>query len=92
MGFETIKQVVELYKDFLVELEKYLIENHEKTDKDIWECVYQTRAIDICYNAECYWVFLDTFKTTMIWDTYYYMEDVIKQIIEFESKYILITK
>jgi len=85
MGFETVIQIVDLYKEFLVKLEEYLTENHEKTDKHIWECVYQTRAININYKAKCYWVFLDLFKTTQIWDTYYYMEDVIKQIIEFES-------
>jgi hypothetical protein len=88
MGFYTIKSVIESYTMFLDKLKKYLEENHEKTEKHGWKCVYQTRAIDVCYEGDCYWVFLDTFKSSEAWDTYYYMEGVIRQLSEIKEDLI----
>jgi len=86
MGFENFESFIGLYEKFKIKLEKYLIDNHEKTYRDIGECVYKTRAIDVSYESNCYWIFLDTFKTTQIWDIYYYMEDVIEQLKEVKDK------
>jgi hypothetical protein len=88
MGFEKISDIVDLYKKFIVKLEEYLMKHHEKTKKERWRIVYQTRDIKICYEGDCYWVFLDTFKSSIAWDTYYYMEDVIKQISEINEELI----
>lgn len=89
MGFENMSEIVELYKEFLVKLEGYLIENNRpKTEKHLWKCIYQTRAIDVCHDHDCYWFFLEPYKSTEIWDTYYYMEDVIKQLSEIKEELI----
>lgn len=85
IGFKRIKDIVNLYKLFLGELFKYLTENnYEKKEINGWRTVYKKRAIEVCYESECYWVFLDGYESTEIWDTYYYLKDVITQLKEIE--------
>lgn len=87
VGHDSMEEAVEWFKHFLGGLENYLItEHHEKTPKHRWRLIYSTRAVDVCYEHECYWVFLDGYKSTEIWDTYYYLEDVIKQLEELSEK------
>lgn len=83
IGFESVQSFIDLYELFLNELHEYLIKNkYPKTERERWRIVYSKRAIDICYENEFYWVFLEEYKSTEIWDTYYYLEDVIKQLKE----------
>jgi hypothetical protein len=83
MGCEELGDFVNLYQEFLNKIHTYLIEHDiPKTEKHVWKCIYQTRAMDICHDHGCYWIFLDTYKSSQIWDIYYYMEDVIAQLKE----------
>ena len=85
IGFEKLHDFIGLYKFFLNELHDYLLKNnHPKTERDGWKRIYRKRAIEICYENNCYWIFLDGYESTKIWDTYYYLEDVIDQLKEVE--------
>lgn len=85
MGFETIGDAIDLYSLYLEELKKYLVENkHPEAERYRWDVVYKTRGIEVCFEHGCYWVFLDGYESTEIWDTYYYLEDVIEQLREIE--------
>ncbi|MNH66505.1 hypothetical protein D3C73_185360 [compost metagenome] len=81
IGYEKLEDCIELYNEFKDHLHEYLITNDiERPENDAWQCIYQSRAIEICYEHDCYWVFLDAYKSVEIWDLYYYLDDVIKQI------------
>lgn len=83
IGFKEIESFVSLYEDILTHFEEYLVANHDRPNinKDK-ESVYKTRAVDVRYWHENYWIFLDGYKSTEIWDLYYYVKDVIEQLRE----------
>jgi hypothetical protein len=86
IGFETLDDAIGLYNLFLKELEEYLTENnHPKPNKNRGRrIVYKVRGMEVCYEHEYYWVFLDGYKSTDIWDIYYYLKDVIEQLRRIE--------
>lgn len=86
IGFATLSNVIDLYSLFLEELESYLIKNEYPKPKEIhgWKTIYKTRGMEVCYEHDCYWVFLDDFNSIEIWDTYYYLKDVIEQLRRIE--------
>ncbi|GIN22527.1 hypothetical protein [Siminovitchia fordii] len=85
IGFERIEDFIGLYEFFLEKLHEYLTENnYAKREVSGWKRIYKKRAIEICYESGCYWVFLDGYESTDIWDTYYYLKDVIDQLKEVE--------
>lgn len=87
MGADKLDDIISWYRDFLKTFNTYLIENNIKqTERYIWKRIYTSRQIEVCHDHDCYWVFLDGYKSDRIWDLYYYMEDVINQLIEFNSK------
>ena len=87
IGFKTIGEFIDLYSMFLEELKRYLIENkYPKPEKSSdWGTIYKARGIEVCFAHDYYWVFLDEYTSTEIWDTYYYLEDVIKQLKKIEN-------
>lgn len=84
LGFDKIEDCIDLYSMFLKKLKKYLVENKYPIPNRSykWKTIYLTRSIEVCYEYDCYWVFLDGYESTEIWDTYYYLEDVINQLKE----------
>ncbi|WP_405101705.1 hypothetical protein [Oceanobacillus sp. FSL H7-0719] len=83
IGYKRLDQFIGLYRLFLVELHNYLIENnYPKTEKTTW--IYQKRAIKVDCVNDFYCIFLDGYESTQIWDTCYYLEDVIDQLREIE--------
>jgi hypothetical protein len=89
LGFTRLQSGIDLYKEFQQILYNFLIvNNYAKTEKHMWDCIYQTREISVCYENECYWIFLDGHESTQIWDLYYYLDDVIKQLEGIDLKEI----
>lgn len=86
IGYENFESSIELYESFLKQLEEYLKNNYPKSERNTWKCLYRTRAIEVCYESDCFWIFLEPFKSTEIWDLYYYIQDVIKQLEEIKNK------
>lgn len=88
MGFQTLQELVDLYKYYLDELYKYLTKNnYKKAEVADWNTIYQTRGVEICYtNNNHYWVFLDDCLLTDPWEAYDYLKDVINQIEEFKKE------
>ncbi|RXZ77941.1 hypothetical protein EBB07_28185 [Paenibacillaceae bacterium] len=86
LAFRTLDEVVNLYNDFLKEFNSYLSRmSFEKTAKTPINSFYRTREIAVNYEHGYYEVFLDTHITHDIWDLYYYMEDVIKQLNDLDN-------
>lgn len=85
IGFEKLESFVDLYEGFLKQFKSYLNEFYEDERKNIcnWNPIYRTRAIEICRDTNYYFIFLDAYKSTSIWDLYVYMEDVVQQIKDF---------
>lgn len=90
IGFENLNDLISLYTEFLQEFKKYLLKNHEEPEwrrkTHGWKSIYKTRAIDVCLDHGCYWVFLDGYESNEVWDLYDYMTDVINQLKEFEKR------
>lgn len=88
IGYENIEYFIDLYKEYLQAFLVYLTENNYIKPKreEEWKRIYQSRAIEIIHQDGYYWVFLDSYKSTEIWDLYYYMKDVIKQLEEIKDK------
>jgi hypothetical protein len=87
IGFDNLDDAINLYDGFRIYLKNYLeTENYKKTERDIWKCLYRTRAVEVYYEHGCYWIFLEPYKSTQIWDIYYYIEDVIQQLKEFNAR------
>ena len=67
-------------------METYLLENnYVKPEKYDWNTVYKKRGMKVCYEHDCYWIFLEPYKTTEIWDTYNYLKDIIEQLKYFNE-------
>ena len=85
IGLETIGDFIDLYNFFLEELYYYLLQNnYPKTERGNWNTIYKTRAIEVDFVNDCYWVFLDKYESNGIWDIYYYLEGVIEQLRQVE--------
>ena len=81
IGLKTLQSFVDMYSGYLEELHDYLTKNnYAEIEVADWNTVYKSRAIDICHTNDCYWIFLDGYKSTEAWDVYYYLKDVIEQI------------
>lgn len=91
IGFEKLESFVDLYEDFLKKFKNYLNEFYEderKQNTSNRKPIYRTRAIEVCRESfipesKYYFVFLDAYQSTSIWDLYVYMKDVIQQLKEF---------
>ncbi|MFI2856959.1 hypothetical protein ACH6EH_07435 [Paenibacillus sp. JSM ZJ436] len=84
MGFEKFEHFIDEYKRFNEYLHTYINENCDEEDEDYgWKRLYKTRAIEVCYAHDCYWVFLDAYKSSDLREIGRYMDDVIKQLVEF---------
>ncbi|WP_220687718.1 hypothetical protein [Paenibacillus lautus] len=85
LGFDTIDECINLYKAFYEKLNTYINEVRKEEVFHGWTKLYRTRAIEVCFNADCYWVFLDPYKSTELRDMSFYMDDVIRQLMEFRD-------
>ena len=84
IGYKDVNSFIILYENFKRSFYNYLDNNnYRKPVRNIWKKVYQTRSIEICYEANCYWIFLEPYSSPQIWDLYYYLEDVINQIRQY---------
>jgi len=88
IGLQTLEDFISLYTTYTEKLYEYLIDNgfEYKEKNEGWNPIYQKRAMEICYENDCYWIFLDGFKDTQPWECYHYLKDVIKEIEEFINK------
>lgn len=81
VGFENFEDAISEYEEFLNQLHNYLkSEGYPKAEMHGWKRLYKTRAVEVCYEFDCYWIFLEQYKSTEIWFLYYYLEDVINQL------------
>ncbi len=81
IGLDYIKDFIPLYEKYLRELHTYLTKaNQPKREHVGWYRLFRSRAFEICYEADSYWIFLEEYKSEDIWETYYYLEDVIEQL------------
>lgn len=86
LGFCKLENAINLYTEFLQEFKKYLLENnYNKFEKHEWNTVYKTRGMRIYYEHDYYWVFLESFESPDIWDTYNYLKDIIEQLKYFNE-------
>ena len=87
IGFKKLEDFIWLYNEFLSEFKKFLNENYKQPKETIkWKTIYRTRGMEICYESNNYWIFLEPYKSHEIWDLYDYMQDVINQIKEVAEK------
>ncbi|WP_336763473.1 hypothetical protein [Paenibacillus sp. USHLN196] len=81
MGFEDVAQAIECYQLFNESFKAYIEQNGGLKEKHIgWHKIYSTRAVNVSYENECYWIFLDEYKSEEISELYWYMCDVIDQL------------
>lgn len=86
MGFDSLNSLIGEYESFLAAFEKFLTENNfVKKDFEGWKKIYSTRAIEVCCDHDCYWSFLDGYKSHDIWELHTYMKDVIGQLKTLEN-------
>lgn len=85
IGFEKLESFVDLYEGFLKQFKNYLIEFYEDEKKNVCyrNPIYRTRAIEIRRDSIYYFIFLDAYKSSSIWDLHDYMLDVIQQLKDF---------
>lgn len=89
-GYNSLEHCIETYECCLQQLENFLNKHHKRVDNENIESsschtIYKTRAIEIAYGYDCYWVYLDTYYANDIWDLYDYLKDVINQIRGFAN-------
>ncbi|WP_411735066.1 hypothetical protein [Paenibacillus sp. M2] len=83
MGFETIDDVISCYEQFNKAFKQYIEQTGDLKEKHLgWHKIYSVRAVNVSYENECYWIFLDGYKSEEISDLYWYMCDVIDQLKE----------
>lgn len=88
MGFKSLDRTIEVYETFLDKMLDYLTENNfqEPDYNNSWKTVHQSRSIHVCYEHDSYFVFLDRYENSQIWECYYYLEDIISQLIDINYK------
>lgn len=84
MGFAKLSHAIHSYEKFNAEFKKYIEQHGELKERNDsgWKQVYKTNAIDISFEGDSYWIFLDGHKSEEISDLYWYMHDVINQLKE----------
>ncbi|MFE6075579.1 hypothetical protein ACFVQB_14000 [Paenibacillus sp. NPDC057886] len=81
MGFEDMTQAIDCYEQFNEAFKQYIEQNCGLKEKHLgWHKIYSVRAVNVAYENECYWIFLDGHKSEEISDLYWYMFDVIEQL------------
>ncbi|WP_339304234.1 hypothetical protein NST33_17640 [Paenibacillus sp. FSL L8-0435] len=81
MGFENMSQAIECYEQFNEAFKEYIEQNVGLKGKHLgWNKIYSTRAINVSYENEYFWIFLDGYKSEEISELYWYMCDVIEQL------------
>lgn len=89
LGFDSLDDAIQLYETFLDKMLDYLNDNNyvelDYLDKN-WKTIHQSRSIHVCYESNYYCIFLDRYNSTNIWECYYYLEDVISQLIDINFK------
>lgn len=89
LGYENLEEVIQLYEEFIDKFNLFLIENNYEEPSRLnpyWKRIYQTRAIDIAFNANCYWIFLEGYKSKNIYELLWYMEDIVNQLVSLNRK------
>jgi len=81
MGFKNMNQAIECYEQFNEAFKEYIERNGGLKEKHLgWHKIYSTRAVNVSYENECYWIFLDGYKSEEISELHWYMCDVIEQL------------
>lgn len=84
IGYESIQDAIDYYGQFLNILKDYIDKNfgalNESDYEDSLTPLYKTRAIEVVFEHNYYWMYLDTYTGFSLGDTYDYLSDVIEQL------------
>jgi hypothetical protein len=81
MGYKSLEEGIQLYDKFRNELYNYISNNnYESYPKTPVGAFYRTRELAVNYHHGCYWIDAGLSNQLSIWELYYYIEDVIKQL------------
>ncbi|MGZ7444935.1 hypothetical protein [Paenibacillus sp. TH7-28] len=87
IGVKKLSDLIDLYKDFSNLFYKFLRDkNYPEEEIKQWNTIYSSREIQICYEGNCYWVFLKEYKSSYIWNLYLYLQDIIVQLEDVNKK------
>ncbi len=89
IGYHSLDHAIDYYNGFIDKFKLWLIDsNYNKPNKinPYWNSVHRTRAIDIGYMEDCYWIFLEGHKSEEIYELLWYMEDILNQLKEVNKK------